>query len=40
VEQVSRGAEVQRDRVESTATAMTEMNATVLEVTRNAGQAS
>jgi methyl-accepting chemotaxis protein len=40
VEQVSRGAEVQRDRVESTATAMTEMNATVLEVAKNAGQAS
>ena len=40
VEQVSRGAEMQRDRVESTASAMTEMNATVLEVARSAGQAS
>jgi methyl-accepting chemotaxis protein len=40
VEQVSRGAEVQRSRVESTASAMTEMNSTVLEVARNAGQAS
>ncbi len=40
VEQVSRGAEMQRDRVESTASAMTEMNSTVLEVARNAGQAS
>ena len=40
VEQVSRGAEVQRERVESTASAMTEMNATVLEVARSAGEAS
>ena len=40
VEQVSRGAEVQRTRVESTASAMTEMNSTVLEVARSAGQAS
>ena len=40
VEQVSQGAAVQRDRVNSTATAMEEMNATVLEVARNAGQAS
>ncbi len=40
VEQVSRGAEMQRSRVESTATAMNEMNATVLEVARNAGNAS
>jgi methyl-accepting chemotaxis protein len=40
VEQVSRGAEIQRSRVESTASAMTEMNSTVLEVARNAGQAS
>jgi methyl-accepting chemotaxis protein len=40
VEQVSRGAEQQRARVESTATAMNEMNSTVLEVARNAGQAS
>ena len=40
VEQVSRGADMQRSRVESTATAMTEMNSTVLEVARNASQAS
>lgn len=40
VEQVSSGAEMQRVRVESTASAMTEMNSTVLEVARNAGQAS
>ncbi len=40
VEQISRGAEMQRARVESTASAMSEMNSTVLEVARNAGQAS
>ncbi|CAK7029099.1 MAG: hypothetical protein DELT_02706 [Desulfovibrio sp.] len=40
VEQVSRGAEVQRSRVESTASAMTEMNVTVLEVAKNAAAAS
>ncbi len=40
VEQVSRGSEIQRDRVAGTATSMEEMNATVLEVARNAGQAS
>ena len=40
VETVSHGAEQQRVRVDSTATAMTEMNATVLEVARNAGQAA
>ena len=40
VEQVSRGAETQRTRVESTASAMTEMSATVLEVANNAGKAS
>ena len=40
VEQVSRGSEQERARVESTVTAMTEMNATVLEVARNAGQAA
>ncbi|MDL2307643.1 hypothetical protein LJC48_06450, partial [Desulfovibrio sp. OttesenSCG-928-C06] len=40
VEQISRGADVQRERVETTAGAMTEMNSTVLEVARNAGQAS
>jgi len=40
VEEVSRGAERQRERVESTASAMTQMNASVLEVARNAGEAS
>ncbi|MDL2209513.1 methyl-accepting chemotaxis protein [Desulfovibrio sp. OttesenSCG-928-O18] len=40
VEQISRGAEIQRERVETTASAMSEMNATVLEVARSAGQAS
>lgn len=40
VEQVSRGADMQRSRVESTATAMSEMNSTVLEVARNAGYAA
>ncbi|MDR0238890.1 MAG: methyl-accepting chemotaxis protein [Deltaproteobacteria bacterium] len=40
VEEISHGAEQQRDRVNSTATAMEEMNATVLEVARSAGQAS
>jgi methyl-accepting chemotaxis protein len=40
VEQVSQGAERQRARVDGTVTAMTEMNATVLEVARSAGQAA
>ena len=40
VEQISQGAEMQRSRVESTASAMAQMNATVLEVARNAGMAS
>ena len=40
VEQVSRGAEVQRERVETTAGAMTEMNSTVAEVARSASDAS
>jgi methyl-accepting chemotaxis protein len=40
VEQVSRGTETQRIRVESTASAMNEMNSTVLEVARSADQAS
>ena len=40
VEQISRGAEMQHDRVSATATAMEEMNSTVLEVARNAGSAS
>ncbi|MDL2313575.1 methyl-accepting chemotaxis protein [Desulfovibrio sp. OttesenSCG-928-C14] len=40
VEQISDGARTQRERVESTASAMSEMNSTVLEVARNAAQAS
>ncbi len=40
IEQSSRSASVQRDRVVGSATAMEEMNATVLEVARNAGVAS
>ncbi len=40
VEESSRGTDIQRDRVASSATAMEEMNSTVLEVARNAGVAS
>jgi methyl-accepting chemotaxis protein len=40
VEQVLHGAGVQRTRVESTASAMSEMASAVLEVARNAGNAS
>jgi methyl-accepting chemotaxis protein len=40
VELVSQGSEDQRARVESTASAMTEMNAAVMEVARSAGQAA
>jgi methyl-accepting chemotaxis protein len=40
IEQSSRGTEVQSSRVGETATAMEEMNATVLEVARNASQAA
>ena len=40
VEQVSRGADMQRERAASTATAMEEMNVTVMEVARSAGGAS
>jgi methyl-accepting chemotaxis protein len=40
VDQVSNGAMLQRERMESTASAMNEMNSTVLEVARNASQAS
>ncbi len=40
VEQASRGAEEQKSRTGETATAMEEMNATVLEVARNASQAA
>jgi hemerythrin len=38
--QVAQGAEHQRDRMMETATSMEEMNATVLEVARNAGSAA
>ena len=40
VEQASRGSDRQTARVGETATAMEQMNATVLEVARNAGQAA
>ncbi|MDR1856318.1 MAG: methyl-accepting chemotaxis protein [Desulfovibrio sp.] len=40
VEQMSRGAETQRSRVESTAGAMAKMNAMVLDVASNASKAS
>ncbi|THB67937.1 MAG: methyl-accepting chemotaxis protein [Desulfovibrio sp.] len=40
VEQSSRGAEVQNQRAAETATAMEQMNSTVLEVARNAGNAA
>ena len=40
VAHISEGAELQRIRAESTATAMAEMNATVIEVARNAGDAA
>jgi methyl-accepting chemotaxis protein len=40
VEQVLHGSDTQRNRVESTVTAMSEMNSTVLEVAKSAGQAS
>ena len=39
-EQIAHGSDIQRDQVASTATAMEEMNSTVLEVARNAAQAS
>ncbi|MFW5490359.1 MAG: methyl-accepting chemotaxis protein [Desulfovibrio sp.] len=39
-EEIRRGTDIQRDRVQETATAMEEMNATVLEVARNAGSAA
>jgi len=40
VEEASRGADTQRELVTETATAMEEMNSTVLEVARNAGDAA
>ncbi|MDR2820986.1 MAG: methyl-accepting chemotaxis protein [Desulfovibrio sp.] len=39
IEQVNNGTEVQRERIATTATAMEEMNSTVLEVAKNAGAA-
>ncbi len=38
VEQSSKGSEIQKERITETATAMEEMNATVLEVARNASE--
>ncbi len=38
--EISEGTNVQRERIQGTATAMEEMNATVLEVARNAGEAA
>jgi methyl-accepting chemotaxis protein/hemerythrin len=40
VDEVNHGTDVQRDRMAETATAMEEMNATVLEVARNASSAA
>jgi methyl-accepting chemotaxis protein len=40
ITQVKRGASVQNERMSETATAMEQMNATVLEVAKNAGRAS
>jgi len=40
VDEVNNGTDVQRDRMTETATAMEEMNATVLEVARNASSAA
>ncbi|WP_419780535.1 Cache 3/Cache 2 fusion domain-containing protein [Maridesulfovibrio sp.] len=40
VEESRRGAEVQQQRASETATAMEQMNSTVMEVARNAGEAS
>jgi methyl-accepting chemotaxis protein len=40
VNEASQGSDIQRDRAAETATAMEEMNATVLEVARNASDAS
>ena len=40
VDQITSGTEMQRDQVHSTATAMEQMNATVLDVARNSGEAS
>ncbi len=39
-DEIRSGTDVQRDRIQTTATAMEEMNATVMEVARNAGSAA
>ncbi|NJB68868.1 methyl-accepting chemotaxis protein [Desulfobaculum xiamenense] len=39
-EEIRQGADVQKERIQTTATAMEEMNATVLEVAQNAGSAA
>jgi methyl-accepting chemotaxis protein len=39
-EDIRQGADVQKERIQTTATAMEEMNATVLEVAQNAGSAA
>lgn len=40
VEQISNGSEIQRERITETATAMEQMNSTIMEVARNASNAS
>ncbi|WP_421900747.1 methyl-accepting chemotaxis protein [Maridesulfovibrio sp.] len=40
VEQISNGSEIQRERITETATAMDQMNSTIMEVARNASSAS
>ena len=40
IQESTRGTDIQRERVDSSATAMEEMNSTVLEVARNAGVAA
>ncbi len=40
IDEINRGTELQKERMGETATAMEEMNATVMEVAKNAGQAS
>ncbi|NDY57911.1 HAMP domain-containing protein [Desulfovibrio sulfodismutans] len=40
IDEINRGTELQKQRMGETATAMEEMNATVMEVAKNAGQAS
>jgi methyl-accepting chemotaxis protein len=40
IDEINRGTELQKERMGETATAMEEMNATVMEVAKNAGQAA